>query len=140
MNHDLIPGGVSLRTDRQAVFFTMDNQDDLVKTLCDLSQARIASYNNNCKRCKNTVCWCNLKLAPQRKLQFYQTRSDAVVLYGTLHAEFIEKVIYMKTNNQLHQWESVIIRPCVVLKADPQSGSQDLLCTRSKIILEIDIR
>ena len=35
MNHGLIPGGVSLRTGEQAVFFTivnpMDNQDGLVR-------------------------------------------------------------------------------------------------------------
>ena len=49
MNHGLIPGGVSLRTGRQAVFFTvvnpMDNQDGFEETLFDLSQARIAPYN-----------------------------------------------------------------------------------------------
>ena len=48
VNHCLIPGGVSLRTGRQAVFFTnvslMDNQDGLGETLCDFSQARIAPY------------------------------------------------------------------------------------------------
>ena len=46
VNHGLIPGGVSLRTGRQAVFFIvvnpMDNQDGLGETLCDLSQARVA--------------------------------------------------------------------------------------------------
>ena len=39
MNHGLIPGGVSLKTGRQAVFFTvvnpMDNQDGLGETLYD---------------------------------------------------------------------------------------------------------
>ena len=48
MNHGLIPGGVSVKTGRQAVFFTVvnprDNQDGLGETLCDLSQARIAPY------------------------------------------------------------------------------------------------
>ena len=46
VKHGLIPGGVSLRTGRQAVFFTvvnpMDNQDGSGETRCDLSQARIA--------------------------------------------------------------------------------------------------
>ena len=59
VNHGLIPGGVSLRTDRQAVFFSivdpMDNQDDLRETLYDLSQVRIASYKNTWKRFQNTV-------------------------------------------------------------------------------------
>ena len=48
MNHGLIPGGVSLKTGRHAVFFIvvnpMDNHDDLGETLCDLSKASIAPY------------------------------------------------------------------------------------------------
>ena len=48
VNHGLIPGGVSLKTGRHAVFFTvvnpMDDQDGFGQTLCDLSQARIAPY------------------------------------------------------------------------------------------------
>ena len=32
----------------------------------------------------------------------------------------------MKTKDQLYQRESVILRPCVILKANSQSGSQDL--------------
>ena len=53
VNHGLIPGGVSLRTGRQAMFFTvvnpMDDQDDLRETPCDLSQARSAPYKNTWK-------------------------------------------------------------------------------------------
>ena len=130
MNYGLIPGGVSLRTGRQAVFFTivnpMDNQDGLGETLCDLSQARLAPYKNTGERFQNTLCWCNLKLAEQRGLQVYQTRSNAVVLYDTLPADFIEKSICMKTKDQLYQRESVTLRPRVVLKANSQCGSQDL--------------
>ena len=58
-------------------------------------------------------------------LQFYQTRSNAVTLYDTLLAEFIEKAICMKTKDQLYQRESDILRPRIVLKANSQSGSQD---------------
>ena len=87
------------------VFFTvvnpMDNQDGLGETQCDLSQARIAPYKKNTwKRFQNTVFWCNLKLAG---LQFFQSRSNAVILYDTLPAEFIEKAICMKTKVQLYQ-------------------------------------
>ena len=119
VNHGLILEGVSLKTGRQAVFFTvvnpMDNQDGLGETLRDLSQARIAPYKNTWKHFQDTVFWCNLKLAQQRGLQFYQTRSSAVILHDTLPAEFIEKAICMKTNDQLYQRESVILRPRVVL-------------------------
>ena len=74
----LIPGGVSLNTGRQAVFFTvvdlMDDQDGLGEFLCDLLQARIAPYRNTWTPFQNTVFWCNLKLAQQRGLQFYQNK------------------------------------------------------------------
>ena len=130
VNHGLIPGGVSLRTGRQAVFFTtvnpMDNQDGFGETLCDLSQARIAPYKNTWKRLPKTVFWCNLKLAQHRGQQFCQTRSNGVILYDTLPAEFIEKAICMKTKDQLYQRDSVILRPRVVLEAHSQSDSQDL--------------
>ena len=53
VNHGLFPGGISLKTGRQAVFFTavnlMGNQDGLGEALSDLSQARIAPYKNTCK-------------------------------------------------------------------------------------------
>ena len=129
MKHGLIPGGVSLRTSRQAVFFTvvnpMDNQDGSGETLCDLPQARIAPNKNTWNHFQHTVLWCNLKLAQQRGLQFFQTRSNAVILYDTLPAEFIEKAICLKTKDQLYMEESVILGPRVVLKANSQCGSQD---------------
>ena len=144
VNHGLIPGGVSLRTGRQAVFFTvvnpMDNRDGSGEALCDLSQARIAPCKNTWKHFQNTVFWCNLKLAQQRGLQFYQTRSDAVLLCDTLPAEFIEKAICMKTKDQLYQRESVILRPGVVLKVSSQSDSQDLVVQEARSSLGIATR
>ena len=58
----------------------------------------ITPYKNTWKPVQDTVCWCNLMLAQQRGLQFYQTRSHAVILYDTLPAEFIEKAMCMKSN------------------------------------------
>ena len=112
------------------MFFTdvnpMENQGGLGETFCDLSKARIAPYKNTWKHFQDTVFWRNLKLAQQRRLQFYQTRSNAVILNDTLPAEFIEKAICMKTEDQFYQRESVILRPRAVLRANSQSGSQDL--------------
>ena len=65
-------------------------------------------------------------LAQEGGLQFYQTRSPAVILCDTLLAEFIEKAICMKNKDQLYPRESVILRPRVVLRADSQSDSQDV--------------
>ena len=67
-----------------------------------------------------------------KRTAVYQTRSNAVILYDTLLAEFIEKAICVKTKDQLYQRESVILRPCVVLKANSQSGSQDLLVQEAR--------
>ena len=128
-NHGLIPGGVSLKTGRQAVFFTtvnpMDYQDGSGKPYetCHKQESR---HTNTWKHFQDTVFWCNLKLAQQRGLQFYQTRSNAVIFYDTLPAEFIEKAMCMETKDLLYQRESVILRPRVVLEANSQSGSQDL--------------
>ena len=136
VNHGLIPGGVSLRMGRQAVFFTvvnpMDNQDGLGETLCDLTHAKIAQYQNTWKRFQNTVYWCNWKLAQQRGLPFYQTRSNALVFYNTLPAEFIDKAICMKTKDQLYERESVILKPRVVLTANSKCDSQDLLVQEAR--------
>ena len=135
VNHGLVPGGVSLKTGRQAVFFTvvnpMDNQDGFGEpnATCHKQESRHTKY---LETLSNTVFWCILKLAQQRGLQFYQTRSNAVILYDTLPAEFIEKAICMKTKGQLYQRESVILRPHVVLGADSQSGSQYLLVQEAR--------
>ena len=133
VNHGLLPGGVSLRTGRQAVFFTvvnpMDNQDGLGET-CHKQESR--HTKKSWKRFQNTVCWCNLKLAQQKGLQFYQTRSNAVILHDTLLAEVMQKAICMKTKDQLSQRESVILRPHVVLKANSQCDLQDLLVQEAR--------
>ena len=75
----------------------MDDNRGLRETFCDLSQAGIAHYQNTWKHLQNTVSWCNLLPAQERRLRFYQTMSNAVVLYDTLPAEFMEKAVCMKT-------------------------------------------
>ena len=52
--------------------------------------------------------------------------SNAVLLYDTLLAGFIEKAICMKTKDQLYQRESMIMRKRVVFRANSPCGSQDL--------------
>ena len=118
----------------------MDYQDGLGETLCDLSQARIAPYKNTWKIFQNAVFWCNLKLAQQRGLQFYQTRSNAVVLNGTLRAEFIEKAICMKTKDQLYQWEKRDSLTACCSTSQFAKWFTRSTCTRSKIIMGIATR
>ena len=69
---------------------------------------------------KNTVYWCNLKLAQERGLQFYHTRSHAIVLYST-------------RESGMHEGKECVIPkgtltprvPRVVLQPNSQIGLQD---------------
>ena len=89
-------------------------------------EPRIASYKNTWKRFQNKVFWCNMKLAPEEGLQFYQTRSHAVALHNTLFAAWIEKAVCMKTQDELYQKVHLTPRvPRVVLKSNSQHGQQD---------------
>ena len=133
MNHGLIPG--DLRTGRQAAFFTivnpMDNQNGSGETLCDLSQARIAPYKK-----LETLSEYNILVqseARSTKRTAILSMSNAVNLYDTLPAEFIEKAICMKEDQRSAlSKESVVLRPRVVLKAISQCGSQELLVQEAR--------
>ena len=121
---------MSLKRGRQAVFFTtvnpMEDGYGLGETPCDLTKPRIAPYKNTWKRFQNSVFWCNLELAQERGLQFYQTRSHAVVLYNTLPAACIEKAVCMKTTDDLYQKVRLTPRvPRLVSKSNSQHGLQD---------------
>ena len=96
------------------------------ETPCDLTKPRIKPYKNTWKRFQNTVCWSNLELAQEGCLQFYQTRSHAVVLYNTLLAACIEKAACVKTTDELYQKVRLTPRvPRVVFKSISQYGLQD---------------
>ena len=127
----LIPSGRSLRRDKQSVFFTavnpMDDDQSMEENRCDLDKQRIAPYKNTWRHHqKYTVYWCIEKLAQKRRLQIYQTRSHAIVLYSTLPAICIEKAVCMKTNEELYHkvYQSPRL-PRVILKPNSQSGQQD---------------
>ena len=73
-----------------------------------------------------TPCDLNSMLAQGKGLQFYQTRSNAIVLHNTLLAVCIEKAVCMKTKEELYQKVRLTPRlPRVVLKANSHSGQQD---------------
>ena len=66
-----------------------------------LDQAKDRSIQKYLETCKILKIVANLKLAQERGLQFYQTRSHAIVLYNTLPAVHIEKAVCMKTKENL---------------------------------------
>ena len=83
----LIPGGKSLKRDRQALFFTAvsptDDNQDLEEVQYDLDKPRIAVSKHTWRAHQNTLYWCNLKVAQRKRLQFYQPRSHTIVLHNT---------------------------------------------------------
>ena len=72
----LIPGGRSLKRDRQSVFVTavnpMDDDQSMEEVQYDLDKPRIAPYKNTWRPHQNTVYWCNLQFAQKKGLQLYQ--------------------------------------------------------------------
>ena len=93
---------------------------------CDLG--RVCSGDalalaNTWKPHQGTVYWCNLKLAQEKGLLFYQTRSHAIVVYDTLPAVCIEKVVCMNMKDELFQ--KVRVTPRVPRVANLPIGLQD---------------
>ena len=113
-NSGLIAGGQNSSRDRQTVFFTAVNpmhknhQDP--KEL-DLTKPRLASYKQKWKVHQDTVYWVDIQLAQRKGLKFYQTRSNAVILYDTLPAYCISKAIVMKSEEIIYQKVYVSPRP-----------------------------
>ena len=130
MRNGLLPGRNGFKRGRQAVFFTTVNPMEvgygLVETPFDLTKPRTMPYMKTWNGFLNAVFWCNLELVQERGLQFYQTRSHAVVLYDTLAVACIERAVCMKTTDELCQKVCLTPRaPRVVLKLNSQHGLQD---------------
>ena len=111
-NSGLIPGGHNSSKDRQTVFFTavnpMNHKDPQER---DLTKPRLALYKQKRKRHQDTVYWVDIQLAQRKGLKFYQTRSNAIILYDTLPAYCISKVVVMKSEEIIYQKVYVSPRP-----------------------------
>ena len=100
INSGLIPGGQNL-SKRQTVFFLpvdpMDKDHEDPDTI-DLNEPRHAQYMHKAwKRHQNAVYWVDINLAQKKGLKFYQTRSNAIILYNSLPAYCIPKVVRTET-------------------------------------------
>ena len=81
------------------MFFAVVNPvyiDDNREKDYDVRKPKSAVYKHNWKIHRNTLCWCNLKVAQSKGLQFYLTRSNEIILYNKLPAMCIEKVVVRK--------------------------------------------
>ena len=114
INNGLIPGGQDLSR-RQTVFFLpIDPRDkghqDPEKI--DFSVPRLARYMHKAwKRHQDAVFWVDINLAIQKGLTFYQTRSNAITLQGTIPAYCIPKVERLKTGEVLYERPYLSPRP-----------------------------
>ena len=131
MNNGLIPGGQN-SSKRQTVFFLpIDPRDkehqDPEKI--DLNVLRHAQYLHNAsKKHQDAVYWVDINLAIKKGLTFYQTRSNAIILQGTLPAYCIPKVVRLKTGEALFEKACMSPRrpPKISLRHDwsKESGSK----------------
>ena len=87
------------------MFFTavnpMDTRPDQREVEYDLDKPRITPYKHTWRSHHNTVFWCDLNLAHRNELRCYQTRSHAITLSDTLPAICIDKVVCLKTTEEL---------------------------------------
>ena len=101
ISNGLILGGHNLSR-RQSVFFLpVDprNEDHKDPEYIDYSAPRLARYLQNAwKRHQDTVFWVDIDLGIREGLMFYQTRSNANLLQGTLPAHCIVRAEEMERN------------------------------------------
>ena len=114
-NSGLIPGGQNSSRERQTVFFTAVNPMDKEHKdpyKLDLTKPRLAWYKQKTwKRHQDTVYWVDIQLAQRKGFKFYQTRSNAIILYDTLPAYCISKVVVMESGEIIYEKVYVSPRP-----------------------------
>ena len=114
INNGLIPGGQN-SSKRQTVFFLpIDPRDKGHKDPenIDLNVPRRAQYLHSAwKKHQDAVYWVDINLAIRKGLTFYQTRSNAIILQGTLPAYCIPKVVRLKTGEVLNEKAYMSARP-----------------------------
>ena len=113
-NNGLIPGGQNLSR-RQTVFFSpVHPRDESHRDpeRIDFSVPRLARYMHSAwKRHQDAVFWVDIDLAITEGLTFYQTRSNAIILQGTLPAHYLSKVERLKTGEILYERRYLSPRP-----------------------------
>ena len=113
-NSGLIAGGQNSSRERQTKFFTAVNpmnKNHMEPQELDLTPTRLALYKQKWKRHQDTVYWVVFQLAQRKGLKFYQTSSNAVILYDTLPAYCISKVVVMESGEIFYQKVYVSPRP-----------------------------
>ena len=84
--------------DRQYSFCPSILETKSIRILKRLKVPRRAQYlHNTWKKHQDAVHWVDINLEIRKGLTFYQTRSNAIILQGTLPAHCIPKIVRLKT-------------------------------------------
>ena len=115
IGNGLIPGGQNLSR-RQSVFFLPVDprkEDHKDPEFFDYSAPRLARYLQNAwKRHQDTVFWVDINLGIIKEgLKFYQTRSNAIILQGTLPAHCIIRAERLRNGEKLYERQYLSPRP-----------------------------
>ena len=96
----LIAGGRESKEGRQTIFFTplnpFGNNPDEEEPSDDFSKPRKVHYHSKWKSRQDAVCWINLARAQDKGVQFWQTRSHALIVYNSVPADCIYKSDFSK--------------------------------------------
>ena len=114
INNGLIPGSQDLSRRQTVIFLPIDPRDKNHKDpeYIDFSVPRRARYVHSAwKKHQDAVFWVDINLAIREGLTFYQTRSNAIILQGTLPAYCIPKVERLKTGEVLYERPYLSPRP-----------------------------
>ena len=106
INNGLIPGGQDSSRRQTVLFLHIDprDKDHEDPEHIDFCVPRRARYVHNAwKKHQDAVFWVDIDLAIKEGLTFYETRSNAIILQGTLPAYCIPKVVRLKTGEVLYE-------------------------------------
>ena len=114
INNGLILGGQD-SSRRQTVFFLpIDHRDKEHQDPehIDFSVPRRAQYLHCAwKKHQDAIFWVDIDLSFRKGLTFYHTRSNAIILQGTLPAYCIPKVVRLKIGEVLYEKSFMSLRP-----------------------------
>ena len=100
------------------------NEDHKDPEYIDSSAPRLARYMHKAwKIHQDAVFWVDIDLGIREGLMFYQTRSNTIILQGTLPAHCIVKVERLKNGEKLYERQYL----------SPSSTTEDLFETRSQL-------
>ena len=114
ISNGLIPGGQNLSRRQSVLFLAVDprKEDHKDPEYIDYSAPRPARCLQNAwKKHQDTVFWVDIDLGIREGLMFYQTRSNAIILQGTLPAYCIVRAERLKNGEKLYEKQYLCLRP-----------------------------